>query len=82
MSERVFNRKNEQSSTKITDKKKLAQDKEILDGFYNQALPLYERLRTVAPERKEYWFNGLMNCYYNLRMNDKVDELEKLESME
>ena len=73
---------NEQSSTKITDKKKLAQDKEILDGFYNQALPLYERLRTVAPDKKEYWFNGLMNCYYNLRMNDKVDELEKLESME
>lgn len=73
---------NAQSSTKINDKKKLAQDREILDGFYNQALPLYERLRTISPDRKDFWFNGLMNCYYNLRMDDKVAELEKLESAE
>ena len=71
-----------QTSTKITDRKKLAQDKEMLDGFYNQALPLYEKLRSIAPDRKEYWFNGLMNCYYNLRMEDKVAELEKLENVE
>lgn len=69
---------NQQSSTKITDKKKLAQDKEVLNGFYNEALPLYEHLRNVAPDRKDYWFNGLMNCYYNLNMMDKVEELEKL----
>lgn len=69
---------NEQSSTKITDKKKLAQDKEVLSGFYNQALPLYEKLRSIVPDKKEYWFNGLMNCYYNLNMEDKVAELEKL----
>ncbi|MBR5456622.1 MAG: hypothetical protein IKU76_06740 [Bacteroidaceae bacterium] len=69
---------NEQSSTKITDKKKLAKDKEVLSGFYNQALPLYEKLRSIVPDKKEYWFNGLMNCYYNLNMEDKVAELEKL----
>lgn len=69
---------NEQSSTKITDKKKLAQDKEILNGFYNEALPLYEKLRSIVPDKKEFWFNGLMNCYYNLNMEDKVAELEKL----
>lgn len=69
---------NEQSSTKITDKKKLAKDKEVLSGFYNQALPLYEKLRSIVPDKKEFWFNGLMNCYYNLNMEDKVAELEKL----
>ena len=69
---------NEQSSTKITDKKKLAQDKEVLNGFYNEALPLYEKLRLIVPDKKEFWFNGLMNCYYNLNMEDKVAELEKL----
>jgi tetratricopeptide (TPR) repeat protein len=69
---------NEQSSTKITDKKKLAQDKEVLNGFYNEALPLYEKLRSIVPDKKEFWFNGLMNCYYNLNMEDKVAELEKL----
>jgi hypothetical protein len=50
----------------------------VLNGFYNEALPLYEHLRNVAPDRKDYWFNGLMNCYYNLNMMDKVEELEKL----
>lgn len=69
---------NEQSSTKITDKKKLAKDKEVLNGFYNQALPLYEKLRSIVPDKKEFWFNGLMNCYYNLNMEDKVAELERL----
>lgn len=69
---------NEQSSTKITDKKKLAKDKEVLNSFYNQALPLYEKLRSIVPDKKEFWFNGLMNCYYNLNMEDKVAELERL----
>ena len=73
---------NAQSSTKINDRQKLAQDKEVLNGIYSQALPLYEKLRSISPDRREFWFNGLMNCYYNLNMMDKVAELEKLESVE
>ena len=68
----------QQSSTKITDKKKLAKDKEILNGYYNQALPLYEKLRSLASDKTNLWLNGLMNCYYNLNMDDKLSELEKL----
>ncbi len=70
---------NEQSSVNITDKKKLAKDKEILNGYFSEALPLYERLRTLKPDKTEYWLNGLMNCYYNLNMEKEMKELEKLQ---
>ena len=70
---------NEQSSTKITDKKKLAKDKEILNGYYSKALPLLEKLREMNPDQPTQWIGNLMNCYYNLNMADKVKELEKIQ---
>lgn len=68
-----------QSSTKVTDKKKIAEDKKILDGYYNKALPLLEKLREVAPDKHDLWLMNLTNCYYNLKMTDKLEELEKLQ---
>lgn len=68
----------EQSSTKITDKKKLEKDKEILTGFYTKALPLLEKLRELKPDEPSLWIANLINCYYNLNMSDKLQELEKL----
>lgn len=70
---------NEQSSTNINDKKKLAKDKEILRGYYSKALPLLEKLRELKPDEPSQWLANLMNCYYNLNMSDKVEELEKLQ---
>ncbi len=69
---------NNQSSTKITDKAKLAKDREVLKGYYSQALPLMEKVRELAPDRKNIWLNGLANCYYGLGMDDKLAEIEKL----
>jgi tetratricopeptide (TPR) repeat protein len=69
----------ENSSTKLNDKKKLAKDKEILNGYYNQALPLLEKLRENCPDKTELWLTNLINCYYNLNKSDKVKELEKLQ---
>jgi tetratricopeptide (TPR) repeat protein len=69
----------ENSSTKLSDKKKIAKDKEVLNGYYNQALPLLERLRNNCPEKTELWLTNLINCYYNLNMDAKVGELEKLQ---
>ena len=68
-----------QTSISVTDKKKLAKDKEILNGYYNQALPLLERLRELQPEKHDLWLGNLMNCYYNLNKSNKVKELEKLQ---
>ena len=69
----------EQSSTKLTDKKKIAKDKEILNGYYNQALPLLEKLRVNCPDKTDLWLTNLINCYYNLNKDDKVKELEELQ---
>lgn len=67
-----------QATTNIKDKAKMKKDKEILDGYYRQALPLYERLRSLVPDKKEVWVFGLYNCYYQLNMEDKLAEIEPL----
>ena len=69
----------ENSSTKLNDKKKLAKDKEVLNGYYKQALPLLERLRTNCPDKTDLWLANLINCYYNLNMSKEVKDLEKLQ---
>lgn len=68
-----------QSSTKVTDKKKIAKDKEILNGYYKKALPLLEKLRELQPEKYDLWLANLTNCYYNLNMTAKLKEIEKLQ---
>lgn len=65
-------------STKKVDREQMKKDKEVLDGFFKQALPLYEKLRSIAPDKTNLWLNGLFQCYYNLNMEDKVKEMEKL----
>ena len=69
----------EQSSTNLNDRKKLAKDKEILNGYYSKALPLLEKLRELKPDEPTLWIGNLMNCYYNLNMAAKVKELEKIQ---
>lgn len=66
-----------QSSVKV-DRAKMKKDKEIISGFFREAMPHFEKLREIAPDRKDLWLNGLTQCYYNLNMNDKMAELEKL----
>ena len=68
---------NEQPNTR--DKKVLAKFKETLNGYFKEALPLYERLREIKPDRTDLWMNGLMNCYYNLNMSKELKALEKLQ---
>ena len=66
------------SSINIKDKAKIKKDKEIITGYFKEALPLYEKLRQLKPEKPELWITGLSNCYYNLNMADKLEEIEKL----
>ena len=68
---------NKQAGAKVT-REQMKKDKEILDGYFQQALPLYEKLRSIAPDKTNLWLNGLFQCYYNLNMEDKVKEMEKL----
>lgn len=66
-----------QATTKL-DRAKMNKDKEIINGYYTSAMPHFEKLRQLVPDRKELWLNSLTNCYYNLNMLDKMKELESL----
>ncbi len=68
----------ENASTNIKDKAKIKKDKEVLNGYFQQALPLYEKLRQLQPNKVNLWGTGLSNCYYNLNMADKLEEIEKV----
>ena len=67
-----------QATVNITDRARLKKDKEIINGYFKEALPYFEKLREIAPDSQNLWLNGLSQCYYNLNMISKFNELEKL----
>lgn len=66
-----------QASVKL-DRAQLKKDKEVINGYFKEALPYFEKLRELAPDKKELWLNGLSQCYYNLNMEAKLKEIEAL----
>ena len=56
-----------------------AEDNDIAESFYRSAIPHLEKLRQIAPNEHNLWLDNLISCYYNLKMADKVSELEKLQ---
>ena len=66
------------ASTNIKDKAQIKKDKEIINGYFQEALPLYEKLRKLQPNKTELWITGLSNCYYNLNMDKELKEIESL----
>ncbi len=56
-----------------------AEDNDIAESFYRSAIPHLEKLRQIAPNEHNLWLDNLIFCYYNLKMADKVSELEKLQ---
>ncbi len=69
--------RNSEASTKVTDKAKIAKDKEILDGYYRAALPLCEKMRQLYPDDPSKWSYGLAQCYSFLGMEKEFNEIEK-----
>ena len=67
-----------QATVNITDRARLKKDKEIINGYFKEALPYFEKLRESAPDRQDLWMNGLSQCYYNLNMQAKLKEIEAL----
>ena len=66
------------ASTNIKDKAQIKKDKEVINGYFQEALPLYEKLRKLQPNKTELWITGLSNCYYNLNMDKELKEIESL----
>lgn len=69
--------RNNETSTKVTDKAKIAKDKEILNGYYRQALPLCEKMRELFPDEHAKWVYGLAQCYSYLGMEKEFKDIEK-----
>lgn len=69
--------RNNEMATKVTDKKKIEKDKEILNGYYRAALPLCEKMRELHPEDPTKWSYGLAQCYSYLGMEKEFNEIEK-----
>lgn len=55
------------------------EDNDIAESCYRSAIPHLEKLRQIAPNKHNLWLDSLIFCYYNLKMADKVSELEKLQ---
>ena len=54
---------------------------EEVKAYYRQALPIYEKLRTLDdgtdPDVKIAWQSGLYTCYYMLNMGPEFEAIEK-----
>lgn len=67
----------EKATTDINDPK-YNEDQKVLKEFYEKAKPYYEKARSLKPNEKGLWMNGLYRVYYNLDMGPEFEEIEKM----
>ena len=61
----------------ITDTKKYNEEKEVALGLFRQALPYFEKAFQLDPDGQDNRI-ALRSIYYNLNMEDKFNEMDKL----
>ena len=57
---------------------KYASDQATIKKMYEEALPYYEKVRTLRPDQKDLWAPGLYRIYYNLNMGPQFEEIESI----
>ncbi len=67
----------ESTVSDMTDPKYQEEQNQI-KAYYEKARPYYEKVRELAPDRRDLWLNGLYTVYYSLNMGDEFREIEKL----
>lgn len=67
----------DKSTTDINDPK-YAEAQAAIKKFYEEAKPYYEKARSLKPDQKDLWLQGLYRVYYNLNMGPEFEEIEKL----
>lgn len=60
------------------DDPKYQEEQAKIKEFYEKAKPYYEKARTLQPDKRELWMNGLYTIYYKLNMGEQFKEIEKL----
>ena len=59
---------------KLTEKA----DREKVLNYYKQALPYFEKVRELAPDKPQLWANNLKTVYYNLENKEKEKEMDAI----
>lgn len=67
----------DKATTDINDPK-YAKDQAAVKKIYEEARPFYEKVRTLKPDQKDLWLQGLYRVYYNLNMGPQFEEIDKL----
>jgi tetratricopeptide (TPR) repeat protein len=65
------------ASTDINDAN-YNKDQAAIKEMYKKALPYYEKARSLRPDNKDLWAQGLYRIYYNLNMANEFQEIENL----
>lgn len=60
------------------DDPKYQEEQAKIKEFYEKAKPYYEKVRSLQPDKRELWLNGLYTIYYKLNMGEEFKEVEKL----
>lgn len=67
----------DKSTTDINDPKYAEAQAEV-KKFYEAARPFYEKARSLKPDQKDLWIQGLYRVYYNLNMGPEFEEIDKM----
>lgn len=54
------------------------EDRDKVLSYYRLALPYFEKVRTLVPDKIDIWGNNLKNVYYNLGEKEKEKEIDQL----
>jgi tetratricopeptide (TPR) repeat protein len=65
------------ASTDINDAN-YSKDQAAIKEVYKKALPYYEKARSLRPDNKDLWAQGLYRVYYNLNMAKEFEEIEQI----
>lgn len=65
------------ATTNINDAN-YATDQAKIKKMYEEAMPYYEKVRSLRPDQTDLWAPGLYRIYYNLNMGPQFEEIEKI----
>lgn len=71
------------STSKVTGQKAVDQyNREIKEirSYYEKALPLMEKVRSLAPDRSKIWAPALQQIYFNLNRKQEANQMDEIMS--
>ena len=67
----------DKATTDINDPK-YAEAQAVVKKLYEEAKPFYEKARTLKPNKRDLWLQGLYRKYYNLNMRPVFEKIDKM----